>query len=197
MNLLLTLIVKGIAKFRRFHTRTDRECYLMSRLTVIHMVNCLVIPILNSSCPRTDDRHGRCLWYAPGGLVEGAFWLQFFNAFVPDLIYAMDIGGLVKKQMAKLARTQATLDELFVPRSFSFGEKYAALCKTIALALFYGPVLPLSYVLAVCGLFVSYWADKYWVLRDHKRPAKLRNETTTQLVRILAAINLAQVLLMV
>ena len=196
MNLLLTLIVKGIAKFRRFHTRTDRECYLMSRLTVIHTVNCLVIPILNSSCPRTDDRHGRCLWYAPGGLVEGAFWLQFFNAFVPDLIYAMYIGGLVKKQMAKLARTQATLDELFVPRSFSFGEKYAALCKTIALALFYGPVLPLSYVLAVCGLFVSYCADKYWVLRDHKRPAKLRNETTTQLVRILAAINLAQVLLM-
>jgi len=40
-----------------------------------------------------EGDHGECLWYAPGGLIEAAFYLQCFNAFLPDLIAFTDLAG--------------------------------------------------------------------------------------------------------
>jgi hypothetical protein len=94
------------------------------------------VPIITTTCDRTESSHGECLWYAPGGLIEQAFYLQCFNAFIPDLIAFTDVGGLLTRTLLRpLAKTQEMLDVVMEPPEFILAEKYAAVCKTIALAL--------------------------------------------------------------
>ena len=63
---------------------------------------------------------GECLWYAPGGLIEGAFYLQLFNAFLPNLIALADVGGRFKRQaLSRYAQTQEMMDLAMEPPSSS------------------------------------------------------------------------------
>lgn len=137
INVMLTTVAKALSKYQRFHTRTDYEASLMLKLTIVHVINSVIVPIATTTCDRSDDAQGgQCLWYAPGGLVEQAFYLQCFNAFLPDLIAVTDIGAvLARKLLSPLAKTQEMLDVLMAPPEFILAEKYAAVCKTISLAL--------------------------------------------------------------
>lgn len=137
INVMLTTVAKALSKYQRFHTRTDYEASLMLKLTIVHVINSVIVPIATTTCDRSDGaRGGECLWYAPGGLIEQAFYLQCFNAFLPDLIAFADIGGfLARNLLFPLAKSQEMLDVLMAPPDFILAEKYAAVCKTIALAL--------------------------------------------------------------
>jgi len=66
-------------------------------------------------------------------------------------------GRFKRRFLAPLARTQDMLDSLMKPPEFILAEKYAAICKTVALAILYGPVLPVSYLIALVGMASTYW----------------------------------------
>lgn len=40
-------------------------------------------------------------------------------------------------------------------------------------AVFFHPLLPISIPIAGCGLFFSYWVDKYLLLRRHRTPEQM------------------------
>ena len=70
INILLTSVAKVLNDFQRFHTRTSYEASLMLKLTVVHVINSVIVPIATSRCTKLEGDHGECLWYAPGGLIE-------------------------------------------------------------------------------------------------------------------------------
>ena len=122
-------------------------------------------------------------WFAPGGLAESAFFLQIFNAFLPDVVALLDVGGRIKRSvLSKYAKTQEMLDDMLDPAEFILAEKYSQVCKTVALALVYGPILPVSYAIALLGLCATYWTDKYLALRRFEKPARQRNQATYRVV---------------
>ncbi len=43
------------------------------------------------------------------------------------------------------------VDQLMAPQEFLLSERYAAAVKTLGLALFFMPVLPISIIIAFCG----------------------------------------------
>jgi len=193
INILLTSVAKVLNDFQRFHTRTSYEASLMLKLTVVHVINSVIVPIATSRCTRREGDHGECLWYAPGGLIEEAFYLQCFNAFLPDLIAFADLDGRFKRRfLAPLARTQDMLDALMKPPEFILAEKYAAICKTVALAILYGPVLPVSYLIALVGMASTYWIDKWIALRRCQKPVRLKNESTVAVVYTMKALSVTQ-----
>ena len=76
---------------------------------------------------------GKCLWYAPGGLVETAFYLQLFNALVPNVIAYVDVLGHAA-EIPGQTRADADHDgSRGDPLDFILATKYAAQCKTVAL----------------------------------------------------------------
>lgn len=192
INVMLTTVAKMVNKYQRFHTRTDYEASLMIKLTVVHYINSIIVPIFTTPC----EGDGECLWYAPGGLIEQAFYLQCFNAFLPDVITLLDIGGRFKRHvLAPMAKTQGMMDVLMEPDEFVLSEKYAAVCKTVGLALAYGPVLPISYAIAALALVSTYWTDKFIALRRCQCPARLRNRATVSLVRIMNVLILVHIII--
>jgi|TARA_B110000977_G_scaffold76400_1_gene103080 hypothetical protein len=134
------------------------------------------------------------LWYAPGGLVESAFYLQLFNAVLPNVIAYVDVvGRLKRKYLAKYARTQRAMDAACDPPQFILAAKYAHIMKTIAMALIYGPILPVSYVLAVFALCVTYVTDKILALKRCQKPVRQQNQATERVVVFMNVMTLVQV----
>jgi len=78
------------------------------------------------------------------------------------------------------------------PPEFILAEKYAAICKTVALAILYGPVLPVSYLIALVGMTSTYWIDKWIALRRSQKPARLKNESTVAVVYTMKALSATQ-----
>ncbi len=54
--------------------------------------------------------------------------------------------------VCRYAHTQPMLDLLLAPESFLLSERYASAVKTLGLAIFFMPVLPLGCVIALVGL---------------------------------------------
>jgi len=57
--------------------------------------------------------------------------------------------------VCRYAHTQPMLDLLLAPESFLLSERYASAVKTLGLAIFFMPVLPLGCVIALVGLSSS------------------------------------------
>jgi hypothetical protein len=137
--------------------------------------------------------NGKCLWYAPGGLAETAFYLQLFNVILPNVIAYVDIVGRVRrKHLARHARTQIMMDVSVDPPDFILATKYAMQCKTVALAMVYGPILPVSYALALFALFVTYFTDKILALKRCKKPVQQQNQATERVVLFMNVMALVQ-----
>jgi hypothetical protein len=193
VNVFLTAVAKAATRYQRFYTMSDFEAALMLKLTVVHVLNSIVVPAASSRCDRGGDDVGTCLWFAPGGLAESAFFLQIFNAFLPDVVALLDIGGRIKRfWLSKYAKTQEMLDDMLDPPEFILAEKYSQVCKTVALALVYGPILPVSYLIALLGFGATYWTDKYLALRRFGKPARQRNQATYRVVLFMNNLALLQ-----
>ena len=194
VNVFLTTVAKKLSRYQRFYTQSEFEAALMLKLTVVHVINSIIVPAASTTCERTEDAAGECLWYAPGGLIEGAFYLQLFNAFLPNLIALADVGGRFKRQaLSRYAQTQEMMDLAMEPPEFILAEKYASVCKTVALAMIYGPVLPVSYVLAIIALFIAYFSDKALALKRCQKPVRQQNQATERVVTFMNVMALVQI----
>ena len=126
--------------------------------------------------------------------MESAFYLQLFNAVLPNVIAYVDVvGRLKRKYLAKYARTQRAMDAACDPPQFILAAKYAHIMKTIAMALIYGPILPVSYVLAVFALCVTYVTDKILALKRCQKPVRQQNQATERVVVFMNVMTLVQV----
>ena len=121
-------------------------------------------------------RRRRCLQLVtPGGLIEFAFYLQLFNILALP-VRMMNLGSMIFTYLfAPRARTFWIQERMFEPADFNLARQYSELLKIIGLAAIYGPALPISYFLAVVGIFVCYWCSKYSGLRMTKAPPKLHH----------------------
>eukprot|EP01024_Parvocaulis_polyphysoides_P007008 TRINITY_DN12102_c0_g1_i1.p2 TRINITY_DN12102_c0_g1~~TRINITY_DN12102_c0_g1_i1.p2 ORF type:complete len:353 (-),score=40.12 TRINITY_DN12102_c0_g1_i1:316-1374(-) len=88
------------------------------------------------------------------------------------------------------------LNQMIKPPDFPLAERFSSAMKTIGLALFFGPALPISYPIALFGLFFSYWTDKYVALRRCKKPQALNAEVDDTILFVLRLLPVMQILMM-
>ena len=176
LNLLIRIATTKLAEYEAWHVRSSMYSYLIGKLAVAQILNCAIIPILMSSSATSDHQR----WYARGGLVEEAFYLQLLNALVPNIAQALNIRARISRYFAKHhARTQAMMDALVEPSSFQIPVRYATILKTIGIAILYSSILPSSFFLALAGLLASYFSDTYAALRVCRKPEKLSHRLPT------------------
>lgn len=164
----------------------------MVRLAAAYCFNAFAVPVLAAYASGN-----RASWFSRGGLVESAFWTQLANAIVLPLASLFDPGPLTRAHaLARWARTQAALDALLAPPPFPLAEQAANAVMVLALALWWGPVLPLSPMLGTLGLAALYWADKWVALRRCAAPANSQGAVDEATGVMLRALPLVQLVLM-
>ncbi len=64
-----------------------------------------------------------------------------------------------------------TYTQVYAAPELSLGMRYQVVLKHFFLALAFGAAMPLNYLLIAVLCVVTYWIDKYNILRLYKKPA--------------------------
>jgi hypothetical protein len=134
--------------------------------------------------------------YTRGGIVEAGFYIQLINAVLPDLLSVFDVQRMVRFHVfARFARSQSFLNWCREPPQFALPQRFAAASKTIALAVLYAPILPISPIIGLVGIAISYVSDQWLALRVCQTPAAFDADALELAGSMLALLPLAQLLL--
>jgi len=192
INLTIMVVVRVLSWYERWTTRTSMERWVMLKLSLSQLLNAFAAPVLAAYA--SGNTSG---WYARGGLMEAAFFVQCANAFVPPLVHFLGIGDNLKYYvLAPFARTQPMLNRLLAPPMFPMAEQHAASVTTLGLAMFYMPVLPISPMISLVGLSISYCVNRWIALRRAAAPPNLSGMVTSSLNWLLRLLPLIQLILM-
>ena len=192
INWLVTLAVRALARFERWHTGTARERATLVKLTAAYLLSAFAAPLLAAALSGHSDS-----WYSQGGAVESAFWTQVANGLVWPALALADPGDLLAAQvLSRAARTQAMADALLAPPPFQLAEQFACGLTSLGLAVWWLPVLPLSPMIAAAGLFLQFLADKWVALRRARSPGDICGRGVAVVInRLLLLLPLVQLLL--
>lgn len=135
--------------------------------------------------------------FTPGGIAESAFYIQLVNTFVPDLLTVFDVQRMFAHHvLSKFARTQDYLNAAIQPRIFDIPLRFSNAIKTVALGVLWAPALPISPMLSVVGILISYWADQFLALHRCRKPQTFDVEALNVVNKfVLDALPLVQMLI--
>ena len=192
INLTVMVTMRALSWYERWTTRTSMERWVMMKLSVSLLCNAFAAPMLAAYA--TGNRSG---WYSRGGLMESAFYVQCANALGPTLFNLLGLGDKLKYYiLSYYARTQPMLNQLLAPPPFPMAEQHASAVTTIGLAMLYMPVLPISPIISLVGLTISYCANKWIALRRAAAPPHFSGMVTAPLNWLLRLLPLLQLVLM-
>lgn len=192
INLTIMLTMRALSWYERWTTRTSMERWVMLKLSVSQLCNAFAAPMLAAYA--SGNRSG---WFSRGGLMDAAFYIMCANSLLPPLFHLLGLGDKIKYYiLSPFARTQPMLNQLLAPPLFPMAEQYAASVTTLGLALWYMPVLPMSPMIALVGLSVSYCSNKWVAVRRAAAPPNLSGMVTAPLNWLLRLLPLVQMILM-
>jgi hypothetical protein len=192
INLTIMLTMRALSWYERWTTRTSMERWVMLKLSVSQLCNAFAAPMLAAYA--SGNRSG---WFSRGGLMDAAFYIMCANSLVPPLFHLLGLGDKIKYYiLSPFARTQPMLNQLLAPPLFPMAEQYAASVTTLGLALWYMPVLPMSPMIALVGLSISYCSNKWVAVRRAAAPPNLSGMVTAPLNWLLRLLPLVQMILM-
>eukprot|EP01083_Nonionella_stella_P011988 34018_1 len=90
--------------------------------------------------------------------------------------------------------TQRELNAMFEGVAFTLAERYAIICNTIYVSFFYASGMPVLLLLASITFWVTYYCDKFVILKRAKTPPKYNADVaqfTLQLIKPIIYIHLA------
>jgi len=107
------------------------------------------------------------------------FYLALTNALLSPVLKLFDyrqIWTVISRRLDnkpenKLYSTQKALNESFEGKSFDVGDEYIYPVKTLIFTSFYLSLQPIIALFSALGIFLTFWVDKYVMLRRSKRPA--------------------------
>ena len=91
------------------------------------------------------------------------------------------------KVVAPTKNTQAEMNALFQGGYWNLAERYTDMIKTLFVGLFYSTVVPSSLFVTAAAFFITYWVDKYCLLRMWARPPAYDEEmarTTRKMIMV-------------
>lgn len=88
------------------------------------------------------------------------------DAITNPIVRLLDGGGTFKRQvLAPLSGTDDRAKAFAEGTDWLLAERYTDLAKTILMSLFFSALFPLGYWYSALACGVSYWCDKYAILR--------------------------------
>eukprot|EP00743_Colponemidia_sp_Colp-15_P001893 GILK01002063.1.p1 GENE.GILK01002063.1~~GILK01002063.1.p1 ORF type:complete len:1007 (-),score=116.97 GILK01002063.1:128-3148(-) len=190
INSFLSISIRLLARYERHYTLTSYESAVVIKLCLAMCANSAII-VLAINWYDLD-------WFRPSGLCEKVFYIQVSNAIVPPLMGYFNPFRLLKSSKRANAGsrdiTQYELNALYEGTNIDMAQRYANIMKTLFLTLLFVPILPIGIPIGMGALFLSYWCDKYMLLRYHKRPFYLGSALSKQCMRFLALCLAAYVL---
>lgn len=183
INLAISVAIGYLTDFERSPTRTDHEESGYFKLASAYVVNSVLLVLFVEDDPRT--------WADVGGVYSQVVFIAV-GAVTPELFKVLPLGVWVNRLVMPLfTSSQQKLNALYEPPAFPIGNYYAAFTKTLAIALVFGPAVPVIFPITLGTLCISYWANKFRILRIAKPPPDMDVGLSEEFCTILSLVLLA------
>ena len=205
-NVIIESVVKTIVPYEHSHSVSELSSAISMKMYLALTLNTVLSPVLakvrlfdeqanTTATAQTqvtplplsgDDKYiGFPLhWYSTVGttLVSA----MILDIFVPHIIpiLRMCVTKQIVRRRARAAHqsfvTQRELNDVFEGPSFDMATRLGYVLNTCACTLTFSSGLPILVPMAMASFFVSYWVDKYLILRYYKRPPQIKSTTIVQ-----------------
>jgi hypothetical protein len=184
-NIAASMKIRSLVLTERHDTKTERDLAIMVKLSLFYAMTYTAIPTLIHWSSGTD-------WYSSDGLISEQWSLMLINGIFLPLTILCDLPGRIKRCTSRLynpARmpgvNQLTYQKLLEPPDIDAARVYAKVFKTLLLGLWFSPVLPVGLPITAFALAFEFWAYKYQLLRNSKRPYRQGHEVGYGALRLM------------
>mmetsp|Transcript_84645 Transcript_84645/g.126925 ORF Transcript_84645/g.126925 Transcript_84645/m.126925 type:complete len:398 (+) Transcript_84645:162-1355(+) len=102
-----------------------------------------------------------------GALIPSVYAVLKAEIVTVPILHMLDIAGNIKRHiLAPLAANQAAMNSYFGGAPGFLGEKYTGVTKIVFLCFFYSVIFPSSFFFGAAALAISYWTEKFNLLRS-------------------------------
>ncbi|CAD8213980.1 unnamed protein product [Paramecium octaurelia] len=208
INAMIYFSITILAKKEKHYTKTHYDVSVATKLIYVQFVNSgllimatnILVQGLSTRNDLDKDIELQSLAFSrPGGVAQDAFIITLINALITPLTSFFDIFYLRKliqqRNLEKSATntiTQTEANTIFEGPQVLLYDNYAYVCKTVWITLFFAPLVPISLLFCICGLFLYYWIQKYLLLRRKCRPPLQSSHLNSEMCNI---INFSPILL--
>eukprot|EP00753_Platysulcus_tardus_P022558 PLAT9771.1.p1 GENE.PLAT9771.1~~PLAT9771.1.p1 ORF type:complete len:1198 (+),score=594.86 PLAT9771.1:165-3596(+) len=194
INLMLKSFMKSLVHFERHASVTAESVAVSSKLFVAQFLNTAVIVLLVSA--RLPNNIPNPL--KPFGVLEGAYsdfdsgWYatvgvslmitMLVNTLAPHagpLLQACFVRPLCRLCKRGDVISQRDMNKLYRSPPFDISTRYPLVLNTLFVSLMYAGGLPLLLPLGFVSFLISYWIDKYMVLRVYSQPPSYDEKIAT------------------
>lgn len=132
-------------------------------------------------------------FYGSAGVVKSTFFVFITNAFVNPIINIYDPIEILKKYLQKKAHeegknntlTQQEANEIFEGQDFGIDWKYGYMVETMLFVSFYAPSIPMALPMTIVGLILSYWSERFVLVRRAVLPNSLSSQLQESMIEYL------------
>ncbi|EGR30034.1 phage head-tail family protein, putative, partial [Ichthyophthirius multifiliis] len=170
INFLLFEVLKYLADYQKYKTRTLNKIEISKGLSVSRFINSCIISFIICIFIQYGDKQKKL--FGESGLAINGNNFMISNCITPFMIQALNFDfirlSILRKIEAKKQNqsvlTQQQLNTMFENSQFPIEERYSQILVTMFTTAFYAPILPTSIMWSCLALFLQYWVDKYDLL---------------------------------
>ncbi|CAD8068986.1 unnamed protein product [Paramecium sonneborni] len=188
LNIIMAFTIKKLVFYERPYTQTDFNISYANKLGISQFINTAIIPLLVNLALQ-DEELLVSLW-KNGGFNSDIILILIMNAIFPWVINLFDpfyIWKLIQRIRIKSQGTRCTLTQreaniIFEGTQNDLSEKYATIVKALMLTFFYAQLLPIGIPIALVFLLITYWVEKYLLLKRQSRNAPLGKQLAEEMI---------------
>ena len=156
----LPVVMKAINSYEPHPTETaQQQSYLFKLVTARWIISGFVV-------------YSQTYWIdtTSGTNIKKIITVLLADMTLTPLLQILDIPGNVKRYLvAPWEKTQDGMNCRFDGKPWQLAERFSTVTKSIFLCLFFSSLVPLGYLMCATTLFITYWVDKYCMLRQWKQ----------------------------
>lgn len=188
-NYIITQVMVLLSNKEKNVSQTRYLLSLSIKLSIFTFLNTGPLPVLVNYA--TNDESSKQI------IIKNSLFIFIINSISTPFMYIINPFGIIRwykrrnieKNIEKnpnyyIDMTQGELNTIFEYTDICLSFKYAYITKTIALVVFYLPILPLGAIISFGGLLLLYLIEKFNILTFYKRPEKIDGTITLTYVKL-------------
>ena len=176
-NAVFPMIAKAVTNFESHASEAGKQISLYIKIAIFRwVITAIVITIIT---PFTST-----LSKGPEHLLQSVYIIFFADLVTYNVLQLVDpVSNFNRHFLAPRARSQERMNLLMSGTEYSIAERYTNMSKTLFLTFYYCAIYPGAFFLCATTLFVSFYVDKFSLMRTWK-PAPLLGPSVAIFSRI-------------
>ena len=174
MNVTVPALCKFIVNFESHPDEGNRSLSLYVKITLFRWINTAIIITVATPFLQTLSNDEEV------SLLPKLSKIFFAELVTAPLVLLMDPLGHVNKHFlaprSSQVETQDDINKLFKGTEWEIADRYTTVTKLLFLSFFYAALFPMAYYICAVSLTLTYYADKFCVMRTWMPAPKIGNE---------------------